>query len=456
MITMPTRMHGINALPAASRIIIYGAGKIGQDFVERLSINPRYKVVAIADRDVDTVKLVYQDFTVIAPNDIKRYEFDYIIIAVANRRIVDDTLIFLSSLGVERENIFLWNQEYEECDCRKYEFEVQKFITRNFNKNRKAWLFMLPEHGNMGDYALGYAEESFLKKFFPHTELIRVTTTEWKAAKELIIALVSPDDVIFMNGGGYIGDLWGNTENYRSIVEAFPENSIFFFPNTLTYKHDDFWSYEPFQNDTRWFSSRKNIYIMFRDRRSYTLFKKVNSNCYHFPDMVLFMKKERQVPLDDFRVLLCLRNDREKIIDNSSKILRGLDEAGIAYDVFDICLPKYVSQERGIAALDNIIKKMQGYTCVLTDRLHGMLLSVVGNVPCVAMDNKTHKVSGVYEWIRDKGFVMLYNPMSKQSIAEAVNSAINNKRAAGKYQPLFSEFEKMAEVIKNKTGLGLR
>lgn len=36
---------------------------------------------------------------------------------------------------------------------------------------------------------------------------------------------------------------------------------------------------------------------------------------------------------------------------------------------------------------------------VITDRLHGMVFSALAGTPCIAIDNVSKKVSGVYNWI---------------------------------------------------------
>ena len=42
---------------------------------------------------------------------------------------------------------------------------------------------------------------------------------------------------------------------------------------------------------------------------------------------------------------------------------------------------------------------------VITDRLHGMIFATITGTPCIAFDNLSNKVSGVYEWIMDQSYV---------------------------------------------------
>ena len=45
----------------------------------------------------------------------------------------------------------------------------------------------------------------------------------------------------------------------------------------------------------------------------------------------------------------------------------------------------------------------------LTNRLHCMIFAYLSKTPCLAFDNKSKKVSGVYEWIKDCEFIQLYD-----------------------------------------------
>jgi pyruvyl transferase EpsI len=42
---------------------------------------------------------------------------------------------------------------------------------------------------------------------------------------------------------------------------------------------------------------------------------------------------------------------------------------------------------------------------VITDRLHAMIFAVITGTACIAVDNKSKKVSGVYEWLQDVPYV---------------------------------------------------
>ena len=83
---------------------------------------------------------------------------------------------------------------------------------------------------------------------------------------------------------------------------------------------------------------------------------------------------------------------------------------------------------------------------VITDRLHGMILCAITNTPCLALDNRNGKVSGVYEkWLKGKCSVNLVKPddITKELINETINL---NKR----YKPSKNDFQKIIELVANE------
>ena len=77
-----------------------------------------------------------------------------------------------------------------------------------------------------------------------------------------------------------------------------------------------------------------------------------------------------------------------------------------------------------------------------------MLLAVICEVPCVAFDNLTHKVKGVYDWIKD--YVVFLDDYSNENIVNAIDNAIEKKQITGDYKPLHEHYVQMAEYIKNR------
>ena len=146
--------------------------------------------------------------------------------------------------------------------------------------------------------------------------------------------------------------------------------------------------------------------------------------------------------------MLCFRSDREKLFQDLDKLKPTLSQAGIEFEEISIHAGQFMSQEYGRIYLNQLYEKVQSSKCLLTDRLHGMLLAVICDVPCVAFDNLTHKVKGVYDWIND--YAVFLDDYSDENIVNIINHAIEKKRIAGDYEPLNNYYAQMAEYIKDR------
>ena len=426
------------------KVVVYGAGKYGEQICDLILRTQRLKLVAIIDREPMN-KMLGVGVDVKPVEAIQHLAYDYIIIAINNITILDyviDDLI--NNYKVEKEKLVykaLISDEEEELS------EYIKMLERNIESQRRIFLFMVPEHGNTGDYAIEIAEKNFFAKFFSEYKVITVTTGEWEQCSERIKNLVKPNDLLFLNGGGYLGDLWGDSPRYMSIVESFPKNYFFMLPNTLSYEDSNYENSDVFMKDMEWFSSKKKLHVFFREKRSFHAFKQYNTRTALFPDMVLSMHYNNRSHLENKRCLLCMRNDREKAIENCSLITDSLRRLGYKYSFFDISLKRFVLQQNSDSLVECICKKLQENDLVITDRLHGMLLSVISDVPCVALDNSTKKISGVYEWLKDRGYAMFLPYNELDMIDEYILRAIDGKKRAGEYIPFSLEYKEMSEYI---------
>ena len=143
---------------------------------------------------------------------------------------------------------------------------------------------------------------------------------------------------------------------------------------------------------------------MLRDKKSFDLFNSLfpGISSYFIPDIVLSLrlnskkfKKKRQ------GVLLCFREDSEKVFSNDKRTIieqilkqNNLDFSNTTTVVFN-----GVSKRNRKKELKKKWKEFSSAQLVITDRLHAMIFSVITETPCIAFDNISKKVSGVYNWI---------------------------------------------------------
>ncbi len=439
-------------LPYNSRVIVYGAGLIGITYIKSIMNTERLSIEAIADRNRFGEEC--EGFIIIEPSEIVTYRFDYVLIALETLSNARDAMSYFVSVGIPSDKLVWFGSD--KTTGMRGKWEYNKFLERNWKTSKKRiFIFMIPEHGNVGDYAIAYAELAFFRDYFWDYDVLTVTTNEWINAKAAIIGYIQPDDIIFFNGGGYLGDLWeGDRENYRSVIELFPGHKIIFFPNTLTFK-DGTQENEVCKEEVIWLGKHNNICVMFRDYRSFKVFNQYGGKAFFFPDMVfyagvckrLFSSREESHKRNEKSVLLCLRNDREKAADSDELIRKMQAQDEYQYESFSVNAERYLPFSDGYDYIKKICKKMKQFDCVITDRLHGMILSVISDVPCIALDNRTKKVKGVIEWLPDKRMVSYCDDIDGIEIKELIHQTIQNKKEAGNFVFSAEEFEKMAELI---------
>lgn len=90
-------------VPAGSKILIYGAGDLGQDYLFQMQITHYCEVVAVADRNYS--KYPSMVVPVISPSSIHEYEFDYAVIALKMEAAYQELVRVLHIQGVKDDKI---------------------------------------------------------------------------------------------------------------------------------------------------------------------------------------------------------------------------------------------------------------------------------------------------------------------------------------------------------------
>lgn len=263
-------------------------------------------------------------------------------------------------------------------------------------------IFNGPVTGNLGDHAILFAEENYLNKQGKNSISI--------SAKEMNIFFntqmykkIQPNDIVYITGGGNIGTLWRNEQDrINLILKTFKENQIIIFPQTIYYSQDEFGKM-CLEIDKKFFNECKNLKVYCRDRKSYEFAKSIlNVNCELKKDMALTLNY-KNAKYKRKGVIFCFRNDKEKILSKETeklfidKIKKENPNDKINFiDTLKTNRKEY-SYKQAKKEFNKIIKQFQSAKLVVTDRLHGMILSVVTNTPCIAFNNSSGKVKGVYE-----------------------------------------------------------
>lgn len=325
-------------------------------------------------------------------------------------------------------------------------------LGNNFSKKRFI-LLNEPDHGNLGDHAIAIAEIRFLKDFFPEIPIVEISGDFLRRNFFFIKLFVKNKDILMITGGGFMGSLWMREENLiRKIISSFPDNQIFFFPQTIFFT-DDNEGIKELKKSKTIYQTHQNIHMCLRDSNSYNLIKRYFpklKNVHYFPDMVTYLNESNKEDSKRNGVLLCLRKDLEKSVDNQKlkKVLQFILEKGCLIRESGTVEPFNISILDRKKYVEKKLSEFRENRLVITDRLHGMIFSTITGTPCIAFDNVSKKVSGVYEWLKNIEYIRIVNTYDE--FLKAFDDITENKIGKGYlYQnPNIDKFNEMAELIK--------
>ena len=282
---------------------------------------------------------------------------------------------------------------------------LEEYRIMKENGRQTAILISTPEHGNLGDQAIVYAEKSFFKKYFPEWNVLEIPASVFCFCSRRIQKGIDQKALIVIDGGGNIGTLWVEVEyKMQKIIQLFPKNPIVIFPETAYFDTTQA-GRNLLRESISAYQSHQNLLVSLRDQKSYDLFQKEYAGVHSMliPDIVLFLDKTGYASQHRDGILLCFRDDIEASLSDEKrqKIIQDISDQGKKYDSFSTHIYRdVVSQTRNefLASLWSRIGKAEW---VVTDRLHAMIFSAITGTPCIAFDNANGKVHGVYKtWLR--------------------------------------------------------
>lgn len=309
-----------------------------------------------------------------------------------------------------------------------------KPLNLNFESNKpKIYIFLAADYGNLGDIAITYAQQSYLQNKFINHEIIEIPISQTAAGLKTVKRIINPNDIITIIGGGNMGDLYDDIEFLRQlIIKNFPNNKIISFPQTIDFSNTKF-GIKSLNIAKRIYSKHKDLTIIAREEKSYQFLIRhfSENNLIKTPDIVFTLNYEKNYIRDS--IILCLRNDKEKT--NSSEItslINCIDKKKEKIKYYDTHVGdiKINSNDR-IKYLTDIWDAFASSKLIITDRLHGMIFAYITRTPAIVFDNTNNKISQCYEWIKDCGFIYLYNPniniMDLHHSYNDVQSHLNNE-----------------------------
>ncbi|MBX9987785.1 polysaccharide pyruvyl transferase family protein [Priestia aryabhattai] len=320
---------------------------------------------------------------------------------------------------------------------------------------KKMIVMQTPLHGNLGDQAIAYAQKKFIEKYFKDYIYIEISYEEVMRRTKLLKKVINEKDIIFIHGGGNMGDLYLNEEfTRRYIIETFKYNKIITFPQTISFSSSTIGKKE-LEKTRRVYMSNPNLLLIARENKSFSLMKAQfgTDKVILTPDIVLSLDEKHTTHRQG--ILTCFRNDEEKVIDVNFKneIISKLREKYKNLIESDTVVNREISTETREKELDTIWNKFKAAEVVLTDRLHGMIFCAITRTPCIVFNNYNHKIESSYnDWLKDLKYIKFINTNEMTSFEE-VNKTIeelkslhekqlsHNNYLSDKFRPLIDYIE---------------
>ena len=290
------------------------------------------------------------------------------------------------------------------------EYFKKPTITDSPNSTKPTVYFVdAASYNNLGDQAIAYAINVFLKEKALNYEYVEISENELLRCLRNLKKQIKSQDIICLSGGGNMGNLYPRYESIRrKVIKNFPDNKIIIFPQTIDYENDNYGIREK-KCSTKLYNNHKNLLICAREQKSFNIMSKIYNNVILVPDIVLYLNGSigRCDEIKRYGIGVCLRDDKESILSikdkenicsllklNAYKISQltttALKEIGV--------INRDIRQEM----VQNKIKEFSQYEIVITDRLHGMIFSILAGVPCIAFDNSNQKISGVFKVVENE------------------------------------------------------
>ena len=332
----------------------------------------------------------------------------------------------------------------------KLKYFLEKFIIRkksriSISTADKIYIFLAADYGNLGDVAITYAQTKFLKLNFPDHEIIEIPISKTIEGVYTIQRSIKDSDIITIVGGGNFGNRYSQIEYLRQfVVSKFPRNKIVSFPQTFDFTEDDL-GREKLKVAKHVYSNHGNIILVAREQRSYELMRGAfpETRVLLCPDIV-FSLNEDQESLVRKGLIICMRDDSEKLLTNSEqeKIETIVSSYfnDISYYDTHIGRSNLSIADRNVE-LRKIWTAFKGAELVVTDRLHGMIFCFITQTPCLVFFNNNHKIENSYEWINDSEYIKLFRKISLEDIHSFLRSRDTlvikrNKLLKSEYDPL--------------------
>lgn len=342
--------------------------------------------------------------------------------------------------------------------------EYYESVQNKYNISDKKRNFIVigsPNHGNLGDIAITYATLKLLERLYPDDNVFDINMSEFPVEIDAIYHLIKPQDVLVLQGGGNFGHVYPDDEMIRRyIILRFRSNKIIMFPQSVWYS-DDLNGEKELVAASQLYGQRKNLLFLARDKYSYGIFKKYfNVSSKQLSDVVLTQKTAGNFAKEG--VLLCFRKDKEGLLkeNDKKKVLEAVKNLYDKVKITDTVVEFDGNKSERDGRLIEKLEEFQRAELVVTDRLHGMVFSIITNTPCIVFPTKGNKITSAFESLNNiKGIYLVKSEEAFErvllKIKDVFGDNYNNESLIQEYANILSDFLESPCICEENTGEGV-
>ena len=282
---------------------------------------------------------------------------------------------------------------------------------------KKTVLIGVQHHNNLGDHAITIAERKYLKDNFKEYKYYEISEETLETCIEKVKNVINEDDILFLHGGGNLGDEYLYVEEgRRKVIQLFPNNIIVFFPQTM-YFSDTKRGKEELEKSKKIYSQHNKLLIIAREDVSYKRMKEEfkNNKIIKTPDIVTYLDKSDKTKQNRDGLLIILRNDVESNLSKEQidKICLMSKQYFSKIEINDTAKGNGISEKNRDAKIEEMLNKYKKAQLVITDRLHGMIFAAITSTPCIALGNYNHKIKACSKTLEHLGYIQYIEDIDK-------------------------------------------
>ncbi len=322
-------------------------------------------------------------------------------------------------------------------------------LGRLLTKGSKVALLDFPNHNNVGDNAIWLGEKVALSKIGAD---VVYQCDLYSFSEKALRKRLGKDGVILMHGGGNLGSVWPEHQMFREkIIKLFPDKKIIQLPQSVHFDSEE--DKIRFKEVAR---SHLNLYIFVRDTASLDILKQLDLNVELCPDMALALGPVPTCSKPVVDVVWLARTDHESVNSDHHNLNYTLEKLDWLYGEPGKFYSKWVM--RFTVRLRRIVQKscqrlpfLRDYfgglnsmyfdllaqsrfnrgirilcrgKVVMTDRLHGHILSTLLGKPQILFDNHYRKIGNYLDCFSLSREAIFYVADGKSDVAANVAKAL--------------------------------